>query len=102
VDHRLIEEARFPERYLNHALPQQDRADFEAHLVDCAECTDRLLLAEMFHNRNGHKPEASPAPPLPLRARFVAQFTPWEIFLFFAVAALLLVLLPATYMLWKF
>jgi hypothetical protein len=39
---------------------------------------------------------------IPLRARFVAQWTPWQLFAFASAAALVLVLIPATYFLWEF
>jgi anti-sigma factor RsiW len=53
MDHRLIDEQQVAERYVTHTLGAAERAAFEAHLVDCQECADRLLLAEMFHARNG-------------------------------------------------
>lgn len=56
MNHRYIDEHAVAERYVKHALPSAERAVFEAHLVDCQECADRLLLAQMFHARNGHAP----------------------------------------------
>jgi hypothetical protein len=53
MDHRHIDEQQVAERYVKHTLGAAERAAFEAHLVDCQECADRLLLAEMFHARNG-------------------------------------------------
>jgi len=53
MDHRHIDEQQVAERYVKHTLAAAERAAFEAHLVDCQECADRLLLAEMFHARNG-------------------------------------------------
>jgi|SRR5271154_6667767 len=109
MDHRYIDERSVAERYLNHHLTKSQRAEFEAHLVDCQECTDRVLLAEMFHSRNGGKlvghprpekePEAQPPQP-PLRVRFVSRFTPWQLFLILAGAALLLVLAPSLALIW--
>ena len=93
MDHRQIDETSVAERYLNHALRPEDRSAFEAHLVDCPECTDRLMLAGMFHARNGVAP--------PLRARFVAQFKPWQLTLMFVAAAILLLALPTAYFLWQ-
>ena len=107
MDHRFIEQHSVADRYLDHALPPAQRAAFEAHLVDCQECTDRVLLAEMFHNRNGAAApmEASPQipqqPQPPLRARFVAAYTPWQLFLMLTAAAMLLVLIPLGYFLWE-
>ncbi len=59
MDHRYIEQNSVADLYLDHALPPGQRAAFEAHLVDCQECTDRVLLAEMFHNRNGVATESA-------------------------------------------
>lgn len=62
MDHRYIDDHSVAQRYLDHSLSPEERNQFEAHLVDCQECADRLLLAEMFHARNGHVPvAASPA-----------------------------------------
>jgi hypothetical protein len=97
MDHRYIEEHSVAERYLDNELGPRDRAAFEAHLVDCQECTDRLLLAGMFHARQ-HKPAPEP---LPRRSRFVAQFTPLQIVMIFAVTALLLLAIPTAYFLWQ-
>jgi anti-sigma factor RsiW len=110
VDHRYIEQNSVADLYLDHALPQGERAAFEAHLVDCQECTDRVLLAEMFHNRNGITslpatlaaeavPQIEPPPPPSSRARFVVSsvYTPRQLFLLLAAAATLLVLIPCIY-----
>lgn len=109
MDHRYIDDRSVAERYLDHALSARERKEFESHLVDCQECTDRLLLAEMFHNRNGAPrpfpvPLESPVPnrqPEALRVRFVRQFTPWQLFLMLAGAAALLVLVTAFLLLWN-
>jgi anti-sigma factor RsiW len=114
MDHRYIDERSVADRYLDHRLSSRERAEFEAHIVDCQECTDRLLLAEMFHNRNGvsraapayPSPVPPPAPPVPapepraLRIRFVRRFTPVQFFLALCGAAALLVLLTASLLLW--
>ena len=39
-------------------------------------------------------------PEVPLRARFVAQFRPWQLFLIFVAGAMLLMLVPVAYFLW--
>jgi anti-sigma factor RsiW len=105
MDHRYIEEHSVAGRYLDHDLTTQERAEFETHLVDCQECTDRVLLAEMFHARNGHKAAESgrheqEAEPPPLRVRFVSLLSPWQLFLILAGAAILLVLVPSLLLLW--
>ncbi len=93
VDHHYIDEHSLAEGYLDHLLQAEERREFEAHLVTCEECRDRLLLAEMFHARNGvPKPiqllEAAPAP-----AVTVTKLKPWGVLLFFAAAAVAAVLL---------
>ncbi len=97
MDHRYIDEHSVAARYIENALSPQDRATFEAHLVDCPECTDRLLLAGMFHARQVNRPQPKPA--LPFRARFVARLTPWQLVLIFAVSATLLLAIPTAVML---
>lgn len=107
VDHSYIEERGVVRRYLDHTLTAEELADFEGHLVDCVECADRLLLAEMFHVRNG-RTEREPLgetrteklPEIPLPARFVAQFKPWQLLLILVAAAMLLLLVPVAYFLW--
>ena len=85
MDHGHIDEHSLAERYVSNTLSPEDRAAFEAHLVDCTDCTDRVLLAEMFHAR---KTEA-------LRVRLAAHLKPWQLVLIFAVTVLLLVAVPA-------
>ena len=88
------------ERYLDNTLSEEERTAFEKHFVDCAECMDRLALAGMFHARN-EKVSSLAAAPLPLRARFVAQFKPWQLVLIFAVSSILLIAIPTAYFLWQ-
>jgi hypothetical protein len=59
MDHHYIDEHAVAERYLGNTLALEDREAFERHLVDCQECTDRLLLAGMFHARLGNGAGAS-------------------------------------------
>jgi hypothetical protein len=54
----------------------------------------------MFRARNG-KSSTPDAPPIPLRARFIAQFRPWQLVLLFAVTAILLTAIPTAYFLWR-
>ena len=98
MDHRYIDEHSVAERFIGNTLPQADRVEFEAHIVDCQECMDRLLLAGMFHARNGRPNTQNP---LPLRARFVAQFKPWQLVLLLAAAAIFLLAIPTAYFLWE-
>ena len=178
MNHRYIDEASVAERYLEHRLAPDEQARFEAHLLGrdglardghgCDECADRLLLAQLFldkqktesahsvgtsgaeaawgdpwrshpedqHGGNGsdraeagrrngaidasysvspdpvipnpEDPERESlfslfAPPdtMPWTARFVAQFTPWQLALILAVAAALLLSTPTAYYLWE-
>lgn len=104
MEHRYIDDHSVTERYLGHALSPSERVEFEAHLVDCQECADRVLLAEMFHSRNGKLKAAPLEAPEPedeaLRVRFVRQFTPWQLFLIFVMATALLVLGMFSLLLW--
>lgn len=109
MDHRYIDENSIAERYLKHSLLPRERTEFEAHLIDCQECADRVLLAEMFQVRNGAgrarpllaEPVADPYEGLPLRARVIARYPPWALVLIFAVAGLLLLLVPTAMFLWE-
>jgi len=100
MDHRYIDEHSVAGRYLDHDLPADQRAEFEAHLVDCQECTDRVLLAEMFHARNGSKtqPAAKPKPGA-VRVRLALMLRPWQFFLILAWAAALLVFV-SSFLIW--
>ncbi len=105
MDHIYIDRERIPEHYVAGDLTGPSREEFEAHLVDCPECADRLLLAEMFHARNGHAPaklDAKPGPePLPVHARFAAQFRPWQFGLILGAAAILLLMVSTIIYLWE-
>ena len=114
MDQDHIQDDSIVESYLRHRLTPEKRTLFEAHLVDCETCRDRVLLAEMFQVRNGlvrqeptvHEveiisPNGSYRParvtPLPKRARFVAGLKPWQIWVILTAAALLLLLIPTSY-----
>jgi hypothetical protein len=87
MDHGYIDDHSVAQRYVGNALQPEERAAFEAHLVDCQECTDRVLLAEMFYARQEE--------PLPLRAKLAARLKPWQVVLIFAATVVLLVAVPA-------
>ena len=91
MDHRYIDEHSVAARYIDNTLTAAERFAFEAHMIDCQECTDRILLAEIFHAR---QPDA-PAKELPLRAKLAARLAPWQLIVLFAITALLLVAIPA-------
>jgi anti-sigma factor RsiW len=93
MDHAYIDANSIAERYLDHTLPPEDLDEFEKHLVDCQECADRLLLAEMFHARNGHKPKADPE----AVARLVL-YKPRRVIMILVAAALAI---PLAYLLWR-
>jgi hypothetical protein len=92
MDHRYIDEFSVAERYVDNALLPEERVAFEAHLVDCQECTDRLLLAGMFHARETNGVPQTPE--IPFRARVAARLKPWQLVLIFVVTALLLLAIP--------
>ncbi len=95
MDHAYIDANSIAERYLNHALSPLDLRDFEEHIVDCQECADRLLLAEMFHARNGHKAKSDPGPDPRLIAK-VTLYKPRRVVLMLIAAALAI---PLVYLL---
>jgi hypothetical protein len=100
MDHRYIDELAVAERYVDNALRPEERVAFEAHLVDCQECTDRVLLAEMFHARavNGVPKPANPPP----RAGLVIRLKLWQVLLLLGIGALLLVVIPTILIpIWK-
>ena len=96
MDHRYIDEYGVAERYLERALAPQEHEAFEAHVVDCEECADRLLLAQIFLER---KAALAAAAEMPKRAQFVARLAPWQILILAVVAAVLLLAVPTAYFL---
>jgi hypothetical protein len=92
MDHAYIDANSVAERYLNQALTPEELRAFEEHTVDCQECSDRLLLAEMFHARNGHKPE----PDRKMVARLIL-YKPKRLIVILIAAALAI---PMIYLLW--
>jgi hypothetical protein len=96
MDHAYIDANSIAERYLDQALSLGELADFEQHIVDCQECADRLLLAEMFHARNGHKPKPDRALDQRLVARVVV-YKPKRVIVMLIAAALAI---PLIYLLW--
>ena len=94
MDHAYIDRNSVAERYLEQALPPEDLRAFEEHIVDCQECADRLLLAEMFHARNGHK--SKPDPDVAAR---VVLYKPRRVALMLLAAALVVPLLYAAWVL---
>ena len=92
MDHAYIDANSIAERYLDHALSADELREFEEHIVDCQECGDRLLLAEMFHARNGHKPKPNPE----MIAR-VVLYKPKRVILMLIAAGLAV---PVAYLLW--
>lgn len=97
MDHGYVDQYAVAQRYLDHALSPKERAAFEAHLVDCQECTDRLLLAEMFHARQPNGVSARPVQPasqMGPQSRLVLRLKPRQLALL-AIIALLAVAIPA-------
>lgn len=84
MDHRYIDRYAVAKRYLDHSLSPKERAAFEKHLVDCQECTDRVLLAEMFQVR---EPNGMPAR---LQTGLVLRLKAWQIAALVLTAALVL------------
>jgi len=104
MDHAYIDAFAVADRYVKRTLPADERATFEAHLVDCQECADRILLAEMLRHA-GVKPLPVQAPPRleqPARkARKVSSAKLWKLALLFAAAAAALLAVPTAVFLWE-
>lgn len=90
MDHGFIDANSIAERYLGHALSAEVLREFEEHIVDCQECADRLLLAEMFQTRNKSKATGE------VVAR-VVLYKPRRVLLMLVAAGLAI---PAGYWLW--
>lgn len=116
MDHGYIDQHDIAGRYLRKELSNADRDAFQAHLVDCQECVDRVLLAEMFQEEAAAaKPPLAAAPPephavpefalaqpkLPLRARVIAYLSPWQLAMLLIVAVLLILAVPGAYIWWE-
>jgi anti-sigma factor RsiW len=97
VNHAYIDQHDVAGRYLRKLLDDGDRSAFEIHLVDCAECADRVLLAEMLEAEI----DRPVPPPLPLRARWAAQRTPAELGWLAVLAVFVLLAIPATLFWWE-
>jgi hypothetical protein len=93
MDHAYIDANSVAERYLDQTLSPEDLRSFEEHIVDCQECADRLLLAEMFHARNGHKSQPDPK----MVAR-VVLYKPRRVIVMLIAAGLAI---PAAYLLFR-
>ena len=93
MNHVYIDANSIAERYLEQKLSAEELREFEEHIVDCQECGDRLLLAEMFHARNG-KPKPEPKSELVAR---VVLYKPRRVLLILLGAALAI---PVAYLLW--
>ena len=92
MDHSYIDANSVAERYLNHSLPPEELREFEEHIVDCQECADRLLLAEMFYARNGHK-----AKPDPRSVARIVLYKPKRLIAILAAA----MAIPLLYAIWQ-
>ncbi len=108
MNHQYIDQHDIAGQYLRKELAEADRDAFQKHLVDCDECADRVLLAEMFQAKQGASttaPKVMPMPgftmtqpKLPLRARIVAYLSPWQLaLLLLGAVALLLAVFGALY-----
>jgi len=103
MDHSFIDENSIAEHYLDNTLPHGVRRAFERHLVDCQECTDRILLAEMFHacSMNGVSPHSThPAHSTEPQPGLVVKLKPLQLVWIVVVSLLLLLAIPV--LVWLF
>ena len=50
MDHHYIEGHNIPDRYLQGTLSAAERIRFEEHIIDCAQCLERLEVTEDFRS----------------------------------------------------
>lgn len=62
--------------YLEGALPQGDRLDFERHLVWCSWCRDYVDQVRMTIELTGKSEDEEP--PSPLREQLLDVFRDWK------------------------
>jgi hypothetical protein len=48
MDHKFAETSEVADRYLMNELTAEERAEFEAHYFDCADCADRVSKGATF------------------------------------------------------
>jgi anti-sigma factor RsiW len=105
MDHQYIDQHDIAGRFLRKELPAADRESFRAHMVDCPECADRVLLAEMFQADGPAEAQVlTPTPPdyrLPLRARIVAYLTPWQLAMLLVLTVAIVVAVLGLLLLWE-
>jgi hypothetical protein len=94
MDHSFIDENSIAEHYLDNTLPHGVRRAFERHLVDCQECTDRILLAEMFHARSTNGASPHPAHSTEPPPGLVVKLKPLQLVWIVLVSLLLLLAIP--------
>ena len=94
MDHQYIDRQDVVGQFLRNELVAPDRTAFQAHVVDCPECADRVLLAEMFL---AHEPK----PVLPMRARWAARMSPLQLTLLGVLTLVLLLAIPSLVFWWE-
>jgi hypothetical protein len=62
--------------YLDDALPERDRLDFERHLVWCSWCRDYVAQVRVTIELAGKGADVDP--PSPLRERLLESFRDWK------------------------
>lgn len=108
MNHDYIDRHDIAGQYLRNELAVPDREAFQAHLVDCAECADRVLLAEMFQGKPPADPDIVPMPrftmtqtELPLRAKIAAHLSPLTIALLAGGAILVVIAVVGGWFWWE-
>ena len=94
LDHPYIDAHNVAERFVRGELPKYERESFERHYVECAECMDRVALAQIFHVENA-KPKVIPKRKRPEGIfNVLGTFTPGQQAAIFAASTLALLLMP--------
>lgn len=109
MDHTDIDRNAVADRYVKRTLPAAERTAFEAHLVDCQECSDRILLATMLRNGVTKPIVVEPPPRLAeppvmhpaVKASNISSARLWKLALLFAAAVAALLAVPTAVFLWQ-
>jgi hypothetical protein len=104
LDHGYIDEHNIASRFVSGELTGDELDQFKRHYVDCAECMDRVALAQIFRLEAvaAKLVEKRLAPP---RARLgvfnvLGTFTPKQQTLIFALSTLALLIIPTVALTW--
>jgi hypothetical protein len=108
VNHEYIDRFDVAGQYVRQQLGEREQEAFGAHVLECAECGDRVMLARLFEESEKYVPprrrksdSGSVGQELPLPARWIAQFTALQLAGWVSLAVVLLLAIPAGVFWWE-